>query len=419
MASRKLLMITAPGAALIASLACGGAAATPIPASATPAAQAAAPTAAQSGPVDVWTITRGGAEVDQGWAVDADGEGSIYFATSETAAGAFMDIYLTCLTPGGEEIWRSHWGSSRVDQAYEVHVHDPYVYVGGRTVESLRLDTSDMILLAFNMADGSLAWEFTWDQGYGYEEIDGIIAEDDAIFIAGWTTAENNLLDIALLRLTPDGEMVWVQTWGSNGWDEENGQIVVTADRIYLAGRYDAQNAVFGGDAVLAAFEKTTGEYLWHTTWGGPQMDDALGMASDGEALYMVGITANYGQNGQVFLLKYDLDGSLLWEQVWGGPQGESARTLEIADGEVLVGVNTLSYGAGGEDIALVRFDAADGSPLGYQTWGGPENDGPLGSVVSGDVLYLAGNTRSFSQGDTDALLLRIDLAGRVLPPTP
>jgi hypothetical protein len=106
--------------------------------------------------------------------------------------------------------------------------------------------------------------------------------------------------------------------------------MVVDADRIYLAGRYNAANFLIGGQGLLASFSKATGDHLADTRWGpgGLTMDDALGLATDGRSLYTVGISSDQARHtaSQIVLRCYTKDLHLEWEQAWGGSKGESAR---------------------------------------------------------------------------------------------
>ena len=255
-------------------------------------------------------------------------------------------------------------------------------------------------------------WDLTWDGGFGYEELDGLVVDGDTIYAAGWTTGETTGNDLAVLKVTLDGRLVDSRIWGTPFWDEANGQIVVGPQYVYVAGRYNAPSEVAGGDAVLAAFDKHTLEYAWHRTWGGEDFDDAFGMIGDGPYLYVVGLTLSFG-GSHIFLLKYNLDGTLLWETTWGGTGAESSRSLAVTgDGDILVVGKTTAYGQGKHDIVLLRY-APDDSLRWFQTWGGPEIETAHGIVVDGQHAYIAGETYSFGQGKNDALLIKASIEGQ------
>jgi len=274
-----------------------------------------------------------------------------------------------------------------------------------------------MAVLALDMNTGRVLWSFTWGQGFGYEEVDGLVVDGGYIYISGWTTGKKTSGDMAVLKLDQEGNLIWAKTWGTSGFDEADGQIAADENAIYVSGRINATNMFLGGDAVLVKFSKENGDYLTHKTWGGANFDDGLGMTSDGTYLYVVGLTLSYGKSGQIFLLKYDKNLNLLWQRIWGGPKGESARAVEVDnDGNILVAGAAASYGNGEDDVVLLEY-SPEGALNWYRIWGGPLKDAVHGLAIDGDFAYLAGNTNSYGKGQDDALVIKADGRNGRFPP--
>lgn len=378
-----------------------------------PAISCATPTPTSTTPyvTEEWSLTRGGSKLDQGWGVDVDGEGNVYLATFQQAeTELYADMVIYKFGSDGQELWQQRWGANFMEKAFIVTVAEPFVYVGGLTYRSMALTDADMVVLALNMADGSLIWDFEWGQGFGYEEVDGLVVAEDGIYLSGWTTGESTGNDVAVLKLDPAGTLLWWQSWGTAGWDQADGQLVVDGESIYLSGRYNGQNILLGGQGLLTQFERETGQYVTHQSWGGPLFSDALGLTSDGIFLYAVGLTLDAGNGGQIFLRKYDKELTLIWEQLWGGPGSESARAVAVdRAGRIWVAGETASSGQGQLDMVILHYEA-DGRLLGSQTWGGAEDEGALGLVPAGDNLYVIGKTRSFGNGQDDIILLKLAL---------
>jgi hypothetical protein len=395
---------------MLAVIACG----TPVQKTATPSPTLEAPTA---DPALLWYLMRGEAKSDQIWGVDTDSKGNIYAAGyfQSPASKPFFDIVMYKFAPDGNEIWRSQWGDQFEQKGFIVVVEQPYVYIGGTTRPSISLSESDMAVLCLNMDTGAVIWEFTWDQGFGYEEVDGVVVETDAIYVSGWTTGETSSNDIAILKLDLNGKLQWVQTWGDAGYDTADGQIVVDEDAIYISGRYNGTNILFGGQAVLVKFDKTNGNYLKHSLWGSSFFSDGLGSTSDGTYIYVTGLNIQNG-NGQIFLLKYDKNLNLQWAQEWGDKAGESARVVEVdGDGNIIIGGSTFSYGAGESDVVLLKY-LPDGTLQWYKTWGGPLADSIQGMAIDDGFVYLVGSSENGSQGMSDGLLIKADLLNGRFP---
>jgi hypothetical protein len=392
---------------VLASLACGqSVTVTPaaLPSIVAPAAQPSA-----SNP-DLWYVTRGEAKMDQLWGVDVDSQGNIYTAGlfQSPPTKPFFDVVVYKFAPDGTELWRTQWGDQFQEKAFIVTVSEPYVFVGGEANNSFSLLDSKMLLLALDVNDGHVIWKFDWGSGTGYHELDGLVVDGDSIFVSGWTSNETTGGDIAILKLDrADGKLAWVKTWGSDGFDSADGQMVVDDQFIYVSGRYNGA-MLTGGKSLLVKFSKGTGEYVSHTTWGQGIFNDGYGMTSDGTNLYVVGLTI-VNANGQIFLLKYDKDLKLIWEQTWGGKGGESARAVEVdGAGNILVTGHTESYGAGKNDIMLLKF-SPDGTLLWEKIWGGKLLDQTHGLVIDGNFVYLVGETENNAAGLADGLLIKAD----------
>ncbi|HML17206.1 MAG TPA: SBBP repeat-containing protein, partial [Bryobacteraceae bacterium] len=78
----------------------------------------------------------------------------------------------------------------------------------------------------------------------------------------------------------------------------------------------------------LLAFAQGNLSFNWTHSWGGTGTDTGNGVATDSAGnVYVAGSTTSYGAGGQdVLLLKYDPSGHLLWARTWGGPSNDYAN---------------------------------------------------------------------------------------------
>jgi hypothetical protein len=365
-----------------------------------------------------WNFTRSSPRDDAGWSVAVDNDGSVYLVGLDRVANATCDAFLCKLTQDGALVWNVTWDGGFDDKAYIATVKDGYVYVGGATYLSFSPTMTDMFILKYHASNGSLVWSRTWNgTGNGYDEVDGLVVNDNNLYVAGWTTGGDTQNDFAILKYDLEGNLIWNNTWGTSVWDEANGQICVDETYVYAVGRYNAPNYFVGGDAVLAAFRKTDGSHIWNKTWGGSGVDDAFGMATDDSSLYSVGVTASSGGDA-IFLLKYDKTGQLLWNQTWGGSNSEITRAVDVNvnSSAIYVAGNTMSYGNGDFDVVLLRYDQNGNLTL-CKTWGGSQLDTAHGIELFDSFVYIAGETRSLGVGDADAFLIKTDLDGLNLIP--
>jgi outer membrane protein assembly factor BamB len=252
----------------------------------------------------LWVRTFGGVTDDEAWGVAAASDGGVFIATHQTVPGPFTDAYVYRLRSDGSIVWERRWGGPYGEQVFLVTLADTVLYIAGQTQTTAEFSSANGLLLALSQRTGEVLWSYTYDQGYGYEEIDGVVVTPDAIYLSGWTTGQTTSNDVLLIRLTRDGREVWTRTWGSDGWDEANGHLVLIGDRLFIAGRYDAANILVGGDPLVAAFATEDGSLVWSRTSGTPGLlaADALGLTTDGAHLYAVGYVPATGLASQMAL---------------------------------------------------------------------------------------------------------------------
>jgi hypothetical protein len=114
-----------------------------------------------------------------------------------------------------------------------------------------------------------------------------------------------------------------------------------------------------------------------------------------------------------VLLLKYGPAGQLLMQRTWGGGSDDRANDIAVdATGNVCLAGSTASYGAGGEDLLLLKYDS-DEQLLWQKTWGDSGDDSAQAICLAGDGdLYLGGNTDS---GGAEICVLRIDASDQLI----
>jgi len=154
---------------------------------------------------------------------------------------------------------------------------------------------------------------------------------------------------------------------------------------------------------------------VWVNTYGGAAADgfrDAI-PTSDG-GFIAVGYTYSFGAGDvDVFAVKTDAGGDTLWARTFGGPSPDYGHSVcEAGGGDYLIAGYTMSSGRGGEDVYLIKIDAA-GDTLWTRTYGGPGLDEGRSVCLTGDGhILVAGQTQSYGAGESDVYLLKIDAAG-------
>ena len=234
----------------------------------------------------------------------------------------------------------------------------------------------------------------------------------------GWGT-------IFLAKWKSDGVWEWTRQWGASFNDTAYAVTVDDTGNIYVAGTTEGaldgnsnankDNSTISTDIFLTKWT-TTGVKQWTKQWGSSDWDTCHAIAVDDDGhIYVTGDT--YGQmdgifnmgHGDVFVSKWNADGSKGWTQLWGTGGYESGYSVAVDnEGNIYMTGNTAEARGGNEVVGisktlLVKW-TADGTKEWEKQWG-PENGWSSGGaalvVDEEENMYVAGSTCS-NEADPD-----------------
>ena len=218
--------------------------------------------------------------------------------------------------------------------------------------------------------------------------------------------------DFWLIKTDSLGNMLWNKTFGGPN-DDVAGALIQADDGGYLIAGLTASFGAGGFDFWLVKTD-SFGNMQWNKTYGGAKDDFATSVIKTSGGDYAVaGWTNSFGAGGEdLWLLKTDSSGNMIWNQTYGGPFNDEAHALtETNDGGYAIAGDT-AFQSGNEDSWLVKADSR-GNMQWNQTYGGPQIDTALSIVGMNDGSYvLAGYTSSFGAGLNDAWLIKTDASG-------
>lgn len=153
----------------------------------------------------------------------------------------------------------------------------------------------------------------------------------------------------------------------------------------------------------------------WSRTWGGIDYEYGYGVEVDWSGnVYLVGTTFSFGEGGSdMVLVKYNNKGEKQWNVTWGGIYDDQGGGIAIDNSQNLYIVgSTNSSGEGGFDIVLVKYNIF-GVEIWNRTWGGIKKDrGYEVAIDSSGNILVAGNTISFGEGWEDLVIIKYNNAG-------
>jgi len=211
-------------------------------------------------------------------------------------------------------------------------------------------------------------------------------------------------------------DILWTKTYGGTEFD--NGSSVQqTSDGGYIIVGYTASFGAGSNDVWLIK-TNASGDTLWTKTFGGSQSDVASSVLITDDGGYIIsGQTKSYGAGlNDVWLIKINASGDTLWTKTFGGNNNDSSYEIQHTsdNGYIIIGL-TNSFGAGLNDVWLIKTNAS-GDTLWTKTFGGSNHE--LGASVQQTLdngYVITGSTGSFGAGSEDAWLIKTDASGDTL----
>lgn len=166
-----------------------------------------------------WLRTYGGGENEILWAAEPIPEGGFLLAGQTASEGAGgLDFYVVRTDVDGHEIWSHAFGTSVTDRAFGIGLNpDGGALIAGFTGEFE--GSMDFLFLRIDK-DGNELWRRVIAGDRFDVAHDVLSLADGGFVISGYSSSFSpGDHDGFLMRLTPEGRMLWMQTYGSQADD--------------------------------------------------------------------------------------------------------------------------------------------------------------------------------------------------------
>jgi len=218
--------------------------------------------------------------------------------------------------------------------------------------------------------------------------------------------------DVWLIKTDFDGNKIWDKTFGGTNIDWSNcvqqstdgGYIITGSTWSFGAGECD----------VWLIKTDSDGNEIWNRTFGGKdyEIGYSVQQTTDGGYIITGGIGDYYYSD--VWLIKTDSDGNEIWNRTFGGKDVDYGISVQqTTDGGYIITGDTYSYGAGSNDVWLIKTDS-DSNEIWNRTFGGPNSDLGISVQQTIDEGYIiTGYTELYSiPGWGDVWLIKTDSNG-------
>jgi hypothetical protein len=306
----------------------------------------------------VWEKTYGGSEEEMGWSVIQTPDGGYIIAGYTYSFGnGDADVYLIRTDSLGDTLWTNTYGGDSTDSGYSLTTaSDGGFVIAGRTQSSGA--GSDDIYLIRTDSLGNLVWQKTY--GGPLFDIAYSICEtyDGGYIIAGYSSSFGNA-GAYVIRTDSQGDSLWTRLYGGSMHDLAS-HVEPINDTSYIISGYTESFGAFYGDFLLVKFNDN-GDTIWTRNYGGEFTEWAYPVKQTTDNCYIVaGWTDSYGgtYGSNVYLVKLDEWGDTIWTGVYANDTNEAAFDMQItSDGSYIIVGSTNSYGAGGDDVYLIKTE--------------------------------------------------------------
>jgi hypothetical protein len=333
----------------------------------------------------------------------------------------YLQLIFTILffTGKSQTVFQRTFGDTLAESSYTVHQTSDKGYILSGFTKSYSTGNDFYLIKTDSLAN------VTWSKIYSGDVSDQAFAmqptTDGGYILAGYTTSFGVLYnDACLLKIDANGDTLWEKNYGASGFEFAN-TVTQTSDGGYIFAGYSEGNTIFNSQGSIYLVKvNSTGTVQWKKILGpSGQITDGYSIKQTTDKGYILtGYTNGYGEiNGDAYLMKLDSTGNPVFVKTYGNKGSDWGYSVQqTTDGGFIIGGSySLDSTSRDIDAYIIKTDA-NGDTLWTRTYGGTGFDYGQSITQTSDGGYaLGGYTNSFSTGDYDVFLLKVNANGDTL----
>ncbi|MBY8994168.1 MAG: hypothetical protein KGD59_06425 [Candidatus Heimdallarchaeota archaeon] len=329
----------------------------------------------------LWNETFGGYYTESAQSIIKCPEGYAVAGWTNSSGKGDLDILLLRIAPDGSYLWNKTFGDVGEDKGFQVINCQAGGFALASTYLNVTAPSDNQDFLVTRIAgDGTVLWNYSYSgpeqtPSYWIGDLGRSIVEcpNGDLVCAGVTLTAIGNCDVWLFRLSSNGIGLWDRTF--HNWDIDRcytpHSLVQCSDNGFALACYTYNSTQ--SNMVWLIKTNAAGIHQWNKTYGdliGYQRPEGLVECSD-QGFAIIANTQSFGAgNSDAWIIRTDRFGVQLWNKTYGDTEEDGGgQIIEMADyGFTFVG-GTHSYDIEQGDIWLVRTDV-DGNVLWNHTMG-------------------------------------------------
>ena len=337
-----------------------------------------------------WEKTYGGAHTDMchDICLTYDGGYAIVGASRSFGAGD-ADLFLVKTDVDGNEEWSKTFGGSEDDYGIAIQqCSDEGFIISGAT----RSYGSDGAWLIKTDSSGNILWE----KQFGGDYLVTVLQTLEGEYVAAGRNYYDDTSDMIVVKTDAYGNVIWEKFFGDPDCHDAATNIALTSDGDYIV-TGQVKHQATEHDIVLMKIDRD-GNEIWTRNFNESlSFDTGMSVEETSDGGYLIG-----GEVGQddanlispfIFdsiLIKTDINGNKEWSLVFGGVGSDGCfEAHQTLDGGYIALGNSESYGAGGQDIWLVKFSSFENQRPDKPSRPSGETNGKIGE----EYIYTTSTT--------------------------
>ncbi len=292
-----------------------------------------------------------------------------------------------------------------------VECQDGGFAVAGQTWANADESINDAWLIRVN-EEGHHLWNFSYgaeNEDWGNDLIE--LSDGGFLIVGFFRSAPFYVGQLFMVRTDRNGNQLWNQTHGGPR-KEAAYSVVQCQDGGFAVVGYmkeDTPNPSIGPADVWLLRTDSDGLQLWNRTYGGDGDDQGFSVIECGGGGFAIAGYTENADDRDMWLLRTDATGTHQWNQSFGGTDVDQGHSLiEYSQGGFTIAGFSISEDSGYADMFIVGTDE-NGNQQWSRLYGGVSDDfaSSLVETNTGD-LVVAGSTKSYGAGAEDMWVLRV-----------